>query len=786
MGFKKTSEGRVFFKSPDNDDSAPETPLSKALANSEPLVPKDNTQMQILLLLKSLNTKLKSSREDHESLAKDVMAFKETLAKIEKTGPITGNVIETKSFKEAQQKIKALEEKAAKYEKDYIDLEQQVARKQSEVSKKASRVEDHVNKTLEIVETLKETTQEHDETVQKIKSDVEKKIKLDAEIVKKQKELEDKQKEQAEKMVDNVAAYVALTKRVSGAEERHEKLDNKIEEGRADYIKLDRKIDKVIEDRNRILRKVERIEQAVLETRDALNAKAMVLLTDQGAVAGVDMPGITHNGMQTDPLAIQKRIEEEALMPAWRKPLRISAASLAIAAILILLLGYLISASQYGGQALQNNSAPMQTPIVRLSEAQPPPPLEIESPILEQTAQSASVSIVEEPEPLIEPDLATAEVLETYEPAASEAPEKPAQVEPEFNPDFGITIHKGVDDPSKIKQGVKTINVNNPQELEKAFDKDPEAVARALNKIEPSSVTREALPPPIIEQDEPAKSYQTAAYKAGLKSRISPDPNLRDLSKRIETKAFDGIPEAQHDMGAIYVSGHNNVKRDLDRAILWFSEASNNGIANATYNLGVLHHRGLGVPKDVSKAMALYEKAAEQGHPEAQYNLGIANLEGVGMSYDVERAAYYFERAASQGVTEAAYNLGLIYENGVLGQAEPGKALSWYKYAAEQGSPEAKSALNQLASSLNISVDDVNNIVETVRKSSSSQPAANTDLVSKIQTELFELGFYPGTVDGQIGPVTRSAIRAFQRAAELPIDGEPSQNLLTVLKASKY
>lgn len=782
MGFKKTSEGRVFFKSPDNDDSAPDTPLSKALANSEPLVAKDNTQMQILLLLKSLNIKLKSSREDHDSLAQDVKGFKDTLSKLEQTGPITGNVIETKSFKEAQNKIKELEEKAAKYEKDYIDLEQQVARKQSEVSKKASRVQDHVNKTLEIVETIKETTQEQDEVVKSIKDNVEKQRKVEEDIVKKQKTIEATQKDQGEKMVDSVATYVALTKRVSETEERNDQLDNKIEEGRTDYIKLDRKIDKVIEDRNRILRKVERIEQAVLETRDALNAKAMVLLTDQGAVAGVDMPQVGDHTVQTDPLAIQKRIQEEALMPWWRKPMRLSAASLAMIAVLILLFGYLISASQIGSKTAQTNGT-QDTPIVRLSETQIPPPIALETPIIEQAAQSTNVPLVDEPEPLIEPELSTAEGLETYEPAASGAPEEPAQVEPNYNPDFGITIHKGVDDPSLIKPGVKSININNQPELEKAFDQDPEAVARELNKIEPSSVAREALPVPVIET---AKSYQTAAYKAGLRTRITPDSSLRDLTKKIENQAFDGIPEAQHDMGAIYVSGHNNVKRDLDRAILWFTEASNNGIANATYNLGVLHHRGFGVSKDLPQAMKLYEKAAEQGHPEAQYNLGIANIEGVGMKYDPQRAAFYFENAAKQGVTEAAYNLGLIYENGLLGQAEPGKALSWYKYAAEQGSPEAKSALNQLAASLNISVEDVNSIVENVRKSSEPRTNSSADLVSNIQAELLELGFYPGPVDGQMGPITRSSIRAFQLAAELKIDGEPSQNLLDVLKASKY
>jgi TPR repeat protein len=101
--------------------------------------------------------------------------------------------------------------------------------------------------------------------------------------------------------------------------------------------------------------------------------------------------------------------------------------------------------------------------------------------------------------------------------------------------------------------------------------------------------------------------------------------------------------------------------------------------------------------------------------PEAQYNLGIAYIEGVGVSYDPFKANAYFEKAAAQGIMEAAYNLGLIYENGLLGKPQPEEALVWYKNAADKGSPEAKAALEQLAKTLNIGVDEINEMVEDVR-----------------------------------------------------------------------
>ncbi|MCK5575485.1 MAG: peptidoglycan-binding protein, partial [Sphingomonadales bacterium] len=51
------------------------------------------------------------------------------------------------------------------------------------------------------------------------------------------------------------------------------------------------------------------------------------------------------------------------------------------------------------------------------------------------------------------------------------------------------------------------------------------------------------------------------------------------------------------------------------------------------------------------------------------------------------------------------------------------------------------------------------------------------ELIKRIQEGLAAQGFYLGIVDGQFGPRTEAAIRAYQASAELPIDGIPSQQL---------
>lgn len=805
MGFKKTSEGRVYFKNPDNDDNpaspvkpAPSSQKAKAIpqpANKTPsatsnaaapksdsVLPKDQMQMQILLLLKSLNTKLKSSREDNTEIKKQLVTYKAT--------------------------IKELEDSAKKQQKDYLDLEQKFAKRQNESTKKTSRVEENLKTTLGQIEEAKKLVsaleEKSNESLQTLKTEIEERKQKEEELTKKQKTLETAQKEQGVKMVDNVAAYTALTKRVGEAETRADVLENKIEENTSEYMKLDRKIDKMIEDRNRILRKVERIEHAVLETRDALNAKAMVLLTDQG-IAGVNMPQLADQTLQTDPLALQRRLHEEAMLPWWRKPVRIQMTSLILVLIVVMLLGWILSAARQPAQISSQTLSRAEPPTITLPIVEPQSLYEEND---YNTSDEAQKSSSWEKKTGIEDNLsakATADAAgympeyeryETptalYDPtfeeeiAEVETPDA-AEIDTTSNSDYGIRIHKGAKTAEDIQTKTtaetraSSVNVLNTNELEETFNRDENAVAIALNDIEPGEPSSPTIPVTAISSKPqvPVTSNISSDYLRDLKSRIKPDPSLTPVTKKIENQAFKGVPEAQHDMGAIYVSGNGRIKKDLSRAALWFTEAANNGVANAKYNLGVLYHQGMGVKSDLDKAISLYDEAAKMGHPEAQYNLGIANIEGIGTPYNPGRAARYFENAASQGITEAAYNLGLIYENGLLGDVRPDLALSWYKRAADSGSPEAQAALQQLASSLGIDVRDIERAI-----ASNSQPPKNdSSLISSIQKELMRRGLYPGPVDGVIGPMTKNAIETFQRAAEIPVTGKESADLLQYLKS---
>lgn len=787
MGFEKTAEGRVFFKNANNDDAPATQNIMK-----DNVLPKDSTQVQMLMLLKSLNMKLKDRKTDHEVLKKDLVAYKKTIA--------------------------TLEEKSKKQTDDYIDLEQKVARKQNESNKKTIRVEDRLGETLSqlkeakaLVKKLEERDKEQDDALLLIKKDIAKKVeaekalakkqgvleakvetktkeidetvrsvqeKIDAStkrdhaILKRQKTLDTVQKEQAEKMVGQVAAYVDLTKRVNESEVQNQALENRLEDNKAQYLKLDRKIDKALEDRNRILKKVDLIEQAVLETRDALNAKAMVLLTDRGAVAGVDMPRLGDQALQTNPIELERRLQEEAMMPWWRRPFRFDVTTVALISVALLSLGWGIGQRNThvpaGNDAGESVTSRRAAPRAGLSVTQSPPVAQ-DNDVLDSVAVYGA------------DDYARAYSADADESIASETDGRLQDIVPAAG-----------------QRAQEVIDLNDQAAISDAFDNNQDALAAQLNAIEPGNVEKDVVavadpaPAParkvVAPASEPVRS--TPSYNPVSQDALRPDPNLTDVAKKIEAQAFQGIPEAQHDMGAIYVAGHGQVKKDVDRAVFWFDQAANNGVANAQYNLGVLYHQGIGVDRNVERAMALYERAAKLGHPEAQYNLGIAYIEGIGVPYDPHRAAEFFGQAAQKGITEAAYNLGLIYENGLLGGATPDKALLWYKRAADQGSPEAKSALEQLASSLGIGVEDINRVVE---KTSQAERGAVQDasaaqaIISGIQTELARYGLYTGGIDGVMGPMTQTAIVNFQKSEGLAANGVPSQELLTYMRSiSEY
>ncbi len=578
--------------------------------------------------------------------------------------------------------------------------------------------------------------------------------------------------------------------------ERTEALTSKIEEAIILQNRLARRLERTAQDKARILSKIERIEASIEDAREVFGANAV---TRSSTV----IPQPANN--DTPPTA----------EIWWTKPLRTQVALIASVltggALMILAVSQLVA--HWPQSAIVPGDAPV---VVAAQENSPPtPPQDIsESTDATELAAYNGGSTMGDTSALArqmdaDPD-AVAAALNRIEPSVSGA-----VAEADKGSDAG------------------TEDVSAPSAAEAILDPQPVSFA-------PQTVTQE--PAQLSDVD----AFVSAAIdsRRSLKERINPDAALPAVIKQVEAKAFEGVPEAQHDLAAIYTAGHGGVTVDYSKAALWFQEAAVNGIANARYNLGVLYHQGLGVERDVNKAINWYRAAAALGHPEAQYNLGIAYIEGIGTQYNPRVAADYFQTAAQGGVTEAAYNLGLIHENGLLGDPDMNEAVFWYKLSSDYN-PEARVAFDQIVKAMTLKPADISRIVKeygavygfdangqplpqkksavekkstpTTIATATAQPLRTADqampaapltlndippltpeetksllgvtkgqaLVAQVQEQLVRMGLYPGPADGFSGPQTEDAVRTYQARNKLPVTGKVSEDLLVHMLATE-
>lgn len=516
-----------------------------------------------------------------------------------------------------------------------------------------------------------------------------------------------------------------------------------IEEVMAQQNRLFRRIDQMTQDRARVTRKLERIEDTVLETKDALEARAMVLLTDTQTAEDSEKP---HMAAAAPDKTADKKAFKKSLRPIdeqdsrndhtesmlWRYPRHVRTAIMTV----------LLGTAFLGGLAINESGL-------------------VFWPVREQNSPAAlqQMAGMTEDSPSIKTDATSGQnsgqddaPIQLTEKAISDRPaEEPESRNKDTASEGTVTARKqatkdtdeqaGKDDPQDVfykdEQEMKMAMAENPDRLaEKLNEIEPVAThtatpdapetvaaktkkpdtAKTENPVRPASLTP-AAKTKTSEFDNTASFIENAYDHRPLSEKAKPDSDLPEIVREIEKRAFEGIPEAQHDLAAIYTAGHGGVKINYEKAVFWFTEAAYNGIGNARYNLGVLYHQGLGVKQDTHKAISWYKAAADVGHPEAQYNLGIAYIEGIGTAYDPQKAASYFEQAALSGIPEAAYNLGIVHENGLTESSRPEEALYWYKKAADAGSTEARNALSQLAKKLGIDpqkVEDILSDLETL------------------------------------------------------------------------
>ena len=834
MGFKRTSDGRVFFDqhtgdqdnnkdkdsyalSPGADDMDP-----RPLTGTKPAGDSVDMQKQILLLLRGLNGKLQASQKDKEALEKE-------LAKTRKL-------------------VEELQEQSQRSDQRTRDLEKNLRAQEQNSLQKYKSTQQIYDDTIKEFEETRQLIAEIEEQAQ----NAQKASQKQGEAIKQTEDALRAEVQTVKKTQDKSTKDILV--RLDDQDRAQHNLDARLEDTAETTLKLQRKLDKAIQDRSRFIRKLERIEETVLKTNDALNARAMVLLTDQSVAAQTAHPQIpaalaaSQDASQTAPSALFAEDSDDNERSWWQRSFR--ASGLAVLSFILLgaVFGWIISDLQKSDGLLRNLPDTLQdawgaadgavssslssiTPSAlsrltgwRANEEGPIGMNETGEEIYGNANENNEIALVRGARDITAQNLNSAEKngASDDEIAALDQPvplEEGAQLD-------GTAVNTAMPDanalsapsaaPPEFIQDMDIIDIKNQDELLKLMEQDPGAAAKALNSIEPSNLSKSLITAKntgsgisggtntsLVKMKNTQQGGNLAApaiepLKGVLRDRISPDPALPASFKEMEMAAFNGEKTAQHDLAALYVTGYEALKPDHNRAFLWFTEAAHQNVPNAAYNLGVLYHQGIGTPQDMNAAIQWYRHAAGLGHPEAQYNLAMAYIEGVGVAYDPQMAAQYFENATKGGVVEASYNLGLIYENGLLGDVQPAKALSWYKIAADGGNPEAQAALQQLADTLNVEPEEVEAAIAIAKVEQQDHSASVTtpqsfattniqnavagldsedNLILMVQNALMNMDLYPGPADGRNSMIVRDAVRSYQSMYNLPVTGEVTNAL---------
>lgn len=129
--------------------------------------------------------------------------------------------------------------------------------------------------------------------------------------------------------------------------------------------------------------------------------------------------------------------------------------------------------------------------------------------------------------------------------------------------------------------------------------------------------------------------------------------------KLFEKSAKSGYPNAQYQMGYIYLTGQV-VKPDTLKAITWYKLAAENKNAKAMYMMGKIYARGIYVTQDSIKAFTMFRESMENGCEQAKWELGLCYHFGFGTHRDQLKAREYFEMFRGK-YTNVDLLIGLTY-----------------------------------------------------------------------------------------------------------------------------
>jgi TPR repeat protein len=127
-------------------------------------------------------------------------------------------------------------------------------------------------------------------------------------------------------------------------------------------------------------------------------------------------------------------------------------------------------------------------------------------------------------------------------------------------------------------------------------------------------------------------------------------PTFETLSQQAQS----GDVWAMLNVGAAFDNGTFGQQIDPEKAVYWYRQAAEKGLAKAQFALAHSYATGNGLTQSYTEALPWMHQAALQGEVDAMYLLGVMLAEGLGTAIDVTQAKSWLEKAAAQEHLDAA------------------------------------------------------------------------------------------------------------------------------------